>query len=266
MSDGEIIVTLLSGGLTLVFAILWAVGSFTRTRLIYPPKSLWPIRWMPFVCGIVLLGVLRSLAADDVRDDARYLGMYLLLGIAWVGLARRLSPLFGLYPRQDIVERRNASAGWVYAGLLLGLTLCYAGPNIGNGPGWWVVVFSALLSTGGFFAIWLLLEAAVGLTDVVTIHRDPATGLRLAAFFVALGLILGRAAGGDWISAQATVEDFVRMGWPALALLAGELIVSLAARPTAQRPAPSLLWAGVMPAAAWIFVAAADLSTFGVGR
>jgi hypothetical protein len=35
------------------------------------------------------------------------------------------------------------------AGAILGLTLAFARGNIGNGPGWWVVVFSAGMSTLG---------------------------------------------------------------------------------------------------------------------
>ena len=53
----------------------------------------------------------------------------------------------------------NAAAAMATAGATIGVTLSYAGGNIGDGPGWWVVVFSAAIATAGLFACWL---ASVG--------------------------------------------------------------------------------------------------------
>src|SRR4029453_10538043 len=147
-------------------------------------------------------------SAHDVRDDPTYLFMYVLLGAAWVGVWIRLLAMTGVSKRDDVVERSNSSAALAVAGATLGITLCYAGGNIGDGPGWWVVVFSAALATLALFAAWLLLGFASGVSDAVTVDRDPAAGLRLAAFLIGCGLILGRAVAGDWESAAATVREF----------------------------------------------------------
>lgn len=40
-------------------------------------------------------------------------------------------------------------AAYAIVGALAGITFSFARANVGNGPGWWVVVFSA----GGFGAI-----------------------------------------------------------------------------------------------------------------
>ena len=106
------------------------------------------------------------------------------------------------------MERANGSASLAVAGAIIGITLAYAGGNIGDGPGWWVVVFCAALATLALFAAWMLLELASGVSDAVTVDRDPSAGMRLGGFLVACGLILGRSA-GDWISVDATVRDFV---------------------------------------------------------
>jgi hypothetical protein len=101
---------------------------------------------------------------------------------------------------------------------LLGGTYCFAGGNVGDGPGWWVVLFSGLLSTMSLLFLWWLLNAGTRVADKLSIDRDPAAGVRVAGFFAGAGLILGRAVAGDWFSAGQTVHDFVRMAWPAAVL------------------------------------------------
>ena len=53
---------------------------------------------------------------------------------------------------------KGGDVGAILVEPMLGVTLCYAGGNIGNGPGWWVVVFSAGLSTVALFAAWMVLD------------------------------------------------------------------------------------------------------------
>jgi hypothetical protein len=103
---------------------------------------------------------------------------------------------------------------------LVGASCCFAGGNVGNGPGWWVVLFSAGLSTFSLYLLWWLVHCISDLPEKVIVERDLGAGLRAAGFFVASGLILGRAVAGDWISASATLSDFGRMAWPALLLAA----------------------------------------------
>jgi uncharacterized membrane protein YjfL (UPF0719 family) len=176
------------------------------------------------------------LAADDVRGDSIYVFFYLVMGAAWVAVSIYTLALLGLSLRDDVVERGNRAAGVALAGALVGLTLCYAGGNIGNGPGWWVVVFSAGLATGTLFLLWFALDQVTGLADTVTIDRDRAAGLRLAGYFVAGGLILGRAVAGDWESAAGTVADFVRLGWPVAPLFLAAFLVERSFRPTPEKP------------------------------
>jgi hypothetical protein len=190
-----------------------------------------------------------------VRDAPRYIALYLLLGLAWVGLSTMFMPLLGISLRDDVVERRNRTAAGVLAGAALGVTFCYAGGNIGNGPGWWVVVFSAALATGALFLLWYLLDAYAHISDTIGIDRDAAAGMRMAAWLIATGIVLGRAVAGDWVSAAETVKDFVVLGWPALGLLGAGVIIERLFRPTAQEPAGSFIMRGVLPAVAYIGLA-----------
>jgi hypothetical protein len=264
MSAGEVVLTLAST----VFALfMWGRFYLVPAGLerLGAPRTGWTaLHAAPAACAVVLLLVLRTLASHDVRDDLRYIGMYLALGAAWVAAAALLLPVVGLSVRDDVHERANAAAAYAIAGALVGVTLAYAGGNVGDGPGWWVVLFSSGLATLALYGLWLILEQFTDVSDHVTIERDPASGVRLGGFLVACGMILGRAAAGDWVSAAATVNDFVRVGFAAVGLVAIAIAVETRARPTMARPAPSPVRWGVAPAAAYISLAAVYVAQLGI--
>ena len=206
----------------------------------------------PVACGVLLWLVLRNLAAHDVRDAPQYLAFYLVLGAAWIGLGIRLMGLLGLSVRDDALERRNAAAAWAAAGGLAGLTLCYAGANIGDGPGWWVVVYAALLSSATLLALWAILERLTRVSETVTVERDVAAGMRLGGFLVAAGLVLGRAVAGDWVSATATNVEFLRQACPVLVLLLLAVPLEWVCRPSVEQPAPLWFVCGLPPAVIYL--------------
>lgn len=198
---------------------------------------------------VLLYVILRRWASFDVKNSAEYLFQYLALGAAWVGVALRMVPWLGISTRDDVAERTNPAAAVALAGALLGIMLCYAGGNVGDGPGWWVVVFSSGLATVAFFLAWAVLESLSQVSDAITIDRDLAAGVRQAAFCVAQGAILARGVAGDWKSAGETVGDLAAHGWPALVVLALAILLERALRPTAAEPRRSLVVAGVVPGA-----------------
>ena len=163
--------------------------------------------WFDYLTGFAVAAILSAIAA------------FLASLIARIGF-------FGWF----LIAAGAPSAAVAIAGALLGITLCFAGGNIGDGPGWWVVVFSAGVATAGLFAAWLLLEALTGISDTVTIDRDLAAGVRLGGLLVACGLRLGWAVAGDWISAEATLRDFAANAWLVLVLLAIAVLVERVAR------------------------------------
>jgi uncharacterized membrane protein YjfL (UPF0719 family) len=190
-----------------------------------------------------------------VRTSAIYLAFYVAMGVAWLGLAVRLFPFFGLNPRDDVVERRNRAAMYAISGGLIGITLCFAGGNIGEGPGWWVVVISAGISTMALFAIWVLLELFSKVVETITIDRDESAGLRLAGFLIAGGLIFGRAVAGNWVSLDGTIADFIRFAWPIIFLIGAAIAVERIARPTLDQPNAPMFGLGVVPAATYVCAA-----------
>ena len=247
MSGDEVFMLIASAIVALVSWGAWYIKPALVQGVRRRPPAWRLLRLTPLLAAALLWAVLRNAASFDVRDDPRYLTFYLVLGAAWVGVWIRWLAVTGISTRDDVVERSNGSAALAVTGALLGITLAYAGGNVGNGPGWWVVVFSAALATLALFGAWILLETLTGVSDIVTVDRDPSAGFRLGGFLIACGLILGRSVAGDWVSAEATVRDFAAAAWPVIVLVIAAAIVERVARPTPETPRPSLVAYGFMP-------------------
>jgi uncharacterized membrane protein YjfL (UPF0719 family) len=260
VSDDEVAVLLLSG---IAAVIGWAVWY----RRILAPRALRPrgpavalLGWTPVACLGVLLTVLRTAASHDVRDAPQYILLYALMGAAWVVVSSGFfSHTGGVSMRDDVAERGNVAAAVAVAGGLVGVTLCFAGGNIGDGPGWWVVVFCALFSTSALLLLWAISQRLTRSFDVITIDRDLGTATRTALMLVACGLILGRAVAGDWHSAAATVTDFARVGWPSAGLVAFDAWLAHGSGPRADAPETSIVREGLAPGAFYLAAAAAWL-------
>jgi hypothetical protein len=257
MSEGETMMLVLSSVVSLLTWFHWLRQTTAAAPRSSRLQHRWPLLLYPALSAAALFGVLRFFSSHDVRSDFLYTGFYLMMGAAWVGLAASwFLPFFGLSARDDVIERANPGAAHAIGGALLGVALCYAGGNIGDGPGWWVVVFAAFLATATFFVFWASLDKATGLADTVTIERDPAAGIRLAGIFIAAGLILGRAVAGNWESGISTLVDFGVVGWPVLVLWVAAAVLENQLRPHPEKPRSELFLHGVAPALAYVGLAA----------
>ena len=255
MSPDEVFVTVASIVVGPAAWLFWLyrqheIGALRQTR-----GTVNLLRAIVVLCGVLVFVVLRWAASPDVRDAPQYLFMYLMLGFAWLRLAELLFAYLGISTRDDVVERRNGAAVSAIAGALVGVTFCYAGGNIGSGPGWWVVVGCAIIATSALGLAWLALNAISHVNDLVTIDRDRATGIRLGAVLAASGLILGRAVAGDWLMLGVTLADFGRLAWVVVPLVLVAAAIDRVARPTVVQPQPSVALAGVVPALLYFIVA-----------
>lgn len=262
-SDDEGFALVVSSVLALITWGTWMWGSLAVMRPWVPGRRRFTLVVLPFLCAGVLFWVLRFHAAHDVRDDPAYLFFYMVMGAAWLGVQQKVLPLFGLSARDDVIERGNDAAAIAIGGALVGLTYCFAGANVGDGPGWWVVVFSAGLATGGLLGLWILLTAFTDLSDRITIGRDRTAGTRAAGFFISAGLILGRAAAGNWVSVAQTVADFAAIGWATLVLLGMAVTLERIAPAQAGTDTFSILLRGVIPAALLLMMGATVLLLVG---
>ena len=256
MSGDEVLVLVVS---LIVACVLWGKSIYEIFQVRYhrAPVLRAASCGVLLLCGFTLHYVLRRYASHDVRDSTTYTTFYMIMGAAWVGAAIRIWQMLGVNTRDDLLERENAAAAFAIFGALLALTFCFAGGNVGDGPGWWVVVFAALLSTGALFLLWCALDRLGGLGEAITIDRDAASGLRAAGYLVGFGAILGRAVAGNWVSAGATLADFAVLGWPVLVVLVIAVILERVLGPNARAPQRSAMVFGlpvflaVLAASAW---------------
>jgi len=219
-----------------------------------------PLYVIPIISIVFLYLILQFFGDYGVRTNFIYVLMYLFLGIAWMRLAFNGFIYLGLSIRDDLVERSNNAAAIAVGGALIAIVLCYGGANVGsnldpNTAGWLVVIISALLSTLGLFILWFLMNAATSITETVTIDRDNATGIRLGAFLIAVGIVLGRAVAGNWIDLNGTLADFVRFGWPVLIIFLIAVIAEFTLRPTPKKPVGDIVTQGILPGIGFVALA-----------
>jgi hypothetical protein len=194
-----------------------------------------------FCFFLILLSVLTSV---EVRSNLYYIVLYELLAALWLAVGLWLCPFFGISLEDDVLDRRNPAALWTVHGSLLGLAACFAGANIGSGPGPWAVIFSGVLASAGFFLVWIIANGAgAHWADSITIDRNEGSGMRLGALLAAAGLSSGSAVTGDWVSASATIRECLLRSWP----IAPALCLALFAE-RSQRHSNSWRWVAAYPA------------------
>ena len=194
MSDDEVIVTIAATILSLVGWAIWSyrLAGIERLRARRAPVAFLYAGLLGSIA--VIAAVLLTASASDVRTSTAYLFMYGMIGLAWLRFAEFGFAWGGVSIRDDVGERANVAAVPVVVGAWIGVACCYAGGNVGEGPGWSVVVFSGLLATAALALVWIAITRTTAAIDVITIDRDPAAGLRFGGLLAACGLILGRAA------------------------------------------------------------------------
>ena len=221
------------------------------------------VRWAFGFCVaaslIMVAFTLHLWGASEVRANASDVFFLTFVGAVWLVLATKLFSWLGLSFRDDAVERRNIAALTALCGAVPAVALTYIGGSLGEGPSYWNNVFSASLGTVGLLGVWLLLELGAKVSVSIAEERDFASGLRMCGFLLAIGLVLGRAAAGDWHSESATVRDFIHDGWPATILWATALVIERLLRPSRRRPFPAWPSCGLLPALFYLALAAAWL-------
>jgi hypothetical protein len=256
VSDDEILILLIGLGLTAWGAFVW------YGRLAIPNLAPYPGNWRGWlgvapVAGILgILIVLKTASSFDVRDSVQYLLFYVVLGAAWIFFAVRMTSLLGVSVRDDAIERRNPAAAVLIIGAMAGQAAIYAGGNIGDGPGWWVVLVAALLGGAVWFVLWWIVEAGTGASEAITVGRDVPMAVRLAGYVLAVGLICGRGVAGDWVSFASMLAEFGD-AWAVLPLTVAAIGVERALRGAALRKSMGLatLIAAVYVAAAVLAIA-----------
>lgn len=214
----ELIVFIASVIFTFMFLIKWYIPILNdwQPRRDRSPRYVFAV--LPPVSLVIIILTLKFLASFDVVDDIIYVIFYIALGFACVYLCLILMSLFfDISWRDDVINLNNKAAVISLTGGFIGLTLIYSGANIGDGPGWWCVVFAFALGIAGWIILGLFINIWTDVFERITVDRDINCAIRFGSYLLASGLILARASGGDWTSFLMTVIEFAD-GWPVLIL------------------------------------------------
>lgn len=209
MSEIETLLFLLCGVLTTIFIVNWyryLFGIFKPKRKLINDYIL---GLLPFVLFIIIYYTLRNLASFDVVNNTLFIIFYIFFGFTWIYLFNKLIFLFyDISWIDDIITNGNYAALSAYVGALLGITLIYAGANIGDGPGFWCVMVAGGIGAILWFILALLINKFTGIIERIVISRDLGSGIRFGGFLLSTGIILARGSGGDWFNFWQTIIDF----------------------------------------------------------
>lgn len=210
---------------------------YLMVRFLYkwyrPVLSIWPkerakagrftLGLLPVAAFFIILFILITMASFDVVGI--WVVFYIILGIVWVyGCAFLFEYFLDFHWFDDVIHHDNKAAIFPAIGGFIGFVLIYAGANIGDGPGWWVVFIAGGLGLIIWLGIAMIINKYSEVSEKITVERDMGCGIRFGAYLLASGLILARASGGDWTSMGATLVEFLA-GWPVIPLAALALFV-----------------------------------------
>ena len=224
MSTGEFYIAAAFAVATAVFFYQW----YTK---IYHCITEQQRKAIPVALGLLPLAafviILRALAFASFDVLGLWVLFYLIFGFAWLYAGLQLMFIFfDLSWLDDALGRNNPAAAIAVIGGGLGLTLTFAGANIGDGPGWWCVLLAGGLGLVAWLLLGLIADRVTSAFHRITVDWDIACAVRTGCYLTASGLILGRACAGDWTSFPQTVAEFAD-GWPVLALTAIFILIEL---------------------------------------
>jgi hypothetical protein len=180
----------------------------------------------------VLYLVLTHWASYDVISSTYYVLGYLSMGVIWVfGSVKFLGIFVDIRLQEDVREHNNLAAAVLVGALSLAVTFAFAGGNIGDGPGWWVVVFCAVLSTLLVYGVAWAVSFFTDGEERITVDHDMATAIRLGGALLGAGLIAGRSVAGNWVSVDATIADWARTGWPVAIIAVAAVLIERVSPP-----------------------------------
>jgi uncharacterized membrane protein YjfL (UPF0719 family) len=216
--------------------------------------------------SLALVAIVLQTLADPVyvAGHRDYMLLFLAGAACWIFGASRVFSVMGLSTQDDAMRRRNPAAAIAVSGGVLGVALAYAGSNIGNGPTIWTTLLPAFVAAAVLLTMWFIVELLGGASEAITIDHDVAAGIRLAAFLVSAGAILGRSMAGDWLDWAGTFAEFVELGWPAALLIPAMVLMNRQMAPTPQQPHPEVTRCGLTPAFIIVALTAAYLVYLGI--
>ena len=155
----------------------------------------------------VLLGAPSRGLWWDILDVLLYGGLGIILLTAVALMSCRF--LLGLHVREQL-EAHNVAAAIVVAGVYVATSLTYSGGLSGEGGGFWVLLLFFVLGQLALLGLTYAFRRLTGYDDVQQIASgNVAAALALAGLLIAIGVIVGHAAAGVFVSLGASLLSFL---------------------------------------------------------
>jgi hypothetical protein len=164
---------------------------------------------MPLVAFVIMATILSTVAAPSVTSSPGWILFYIVVGFGWIQCVLHLVfRCFDLSWIDDVVGKNHTEPALLpVIGSLSGITLIYAGSNIGDGPGWWCVIYASAIATLVWFILGHIIQKTTDAFSTITIGRDLPCAIRMGAYLLASGAILAYAAAGDSIDVTTDIVN-----------------------------------------------------------
>ena len=144
---------------------------------------------------------------QDVLEVALYggLGIVLLTVVSLVSCRLFL----GLHVREQL-EAHNSAAAIVVGGAYVATSLTYSGALDGEGGGFWMLLLFFVLGQLALVAMTYVFRWLTGYDDVQEIESgNLAAGIAQAGLLIAMGVVVGQAASGEFTTLEDSLLSFV---------------------------------------------------------
>ena len=144
---------------------------------------------------------------QDVLEVALYggLGIVLLTVVSLVSCRLFL----GLHVREQL-EAHNSAAAIVVGGAYVATSLTYSGALDGEGGGFWMLLLFFVLGQLALVAMTYVFRWLTGYDDVREIESgNLAAGIAQAGLLIAMGVIVGQAASGEFTTLEDSLIGFL---------------------------------------------------------
>ena len=214
MSATEVVFVIAAPLILLALARLvlqWVLGSSLRVALTDHDNPAMGLAVAGYLFGViwtitVLLGTPSRGLLQDVVDVALYGGLGIVLLTVMSLVSCRL--FLGLHVREQL-EAHNSSAAVVVAGSYVATSLTYSGALSGEGGGFLMLLLFFVLGQLALLAMTYVFRWLTGYDDVEQIESgNLAAGVAQAGLLVAMGIVVGQAASGDFTTLEDSLLGF----------------------------------------------------------
>lgn len=215
MDIAEIIFVVMAALALLALArwvLQWFFGNTLRVLLTDHDNPAVGLAVAGYLFGVIwTVTVLLSAPGDGLWQDILDVLLYGVLGIALLTVVSILTcRLFlGMHVR-DQLEDHNVSAAIVVAGVYVATSLTYSGALDGEGGGFLLLLLFFVLGQLALLGMTYVFRWLTSYDDVQEIASgNIAAALALSGLLIAMGIIVGNAASGNFTTLADSIVSFV---------------------------------------------------------